>query len=221
MPTLAERRDLLTRIADIEQTTHLEEEEPPQTWWHVADLQEVTWHVALATPDPSPLQDGTPLEMLCGEISRGRDTRRNALAEAAPEYLPVADVSVLGGKPPRRWVPASDTSSIVARPGDLLVAGLGNYAYATVASKDSIADQHVYVLRLRDVARGPAIAAYLNSQRGYSVRQMLLTGTTVPSLRGADLARIPIPEEALRAPVQPKTPPVPLARRLENVLWGS
>ena len=88
-----------------------------------------------------------------------------------------------------------------------------------MAEGESIADQHVYVLRLRDVATGPAIAAYLNSQRGYRVRQLMLTGSTIPSLRGTDLAAIPIPDDALHAPVGPQVAPVPIARRLENLLW--
>jgi len=219
MPSLAERREVLAQLAHVERSTHVEEEEPAETWWHLADLRVVTWHVALATPDPRLLQDGMPLEVLCGEITRGRDTRRHAIPDAALGYLPVSDVSVLGGKPPRRWMLLNDPTATVAHRGDLLVAGLGNYAYATVAEGESIADQHVYVLRLRDVATGPAIAAYLNSQRGYRVRQLMLTGSTIPSLRGTDLAAIPIPDDALHAPVGPQVAPVPIARRLENLLW--
>lgn len=222
VPPLAVRRNLLDQLVELERTTHTEEEEPSETWWHTTDLREVPWRIALATPDRSPLEDGTPLEMLCGQISRGRETRRHALTEPAPDYLPVADVSVLGGKAPRRWMPVADTGpSVIAHPGDLMVAGLGNYAYATVVEHESIADQHVFVLRLRDVTSGKAIAAYLNSQRGYRVRQMLLTGSTIPSLRAADLAALPIPDDALRSPVEHEAPPLPLARRLENVLWGN
>lgn len=219
MPMLADRYRVSEQLWDLERATHVEEE-ASGTWWHVADLRATPWQVALATPDRSLLDDGTPLEMLYGQIARGRNTRDSALLEPALGYLPVSDVSVLGGKPPRRWLPADHRSAVVASPGDVLVALVGNYAYATVATEQSVADQHVVVLRFRDHSHATPIAAYLNSQRGYRVRQMLLSGSAIQSLRPSDLASLRIPDAALYEATQPEVAPAPIARRLENLLWG-
>ena len=45
---------------------------------------------------------------------------------------------------------------------------------------DDAVDRNVFVLRLRDPQRGPAIAHYLNGQTGYGLRQVLLTGDFIP-----------------------------------------
>lgn len=210
------------RIEAIATTTHAPEDEAIETWWHTIDLRTTEWRIALATPDPSRLTIGAPLGDFCDEIVRGRNTRPGSIDTDAPGYLPVADVSVLGGKQPRRWLPAETRNLIIAHPGDLLVAGLGNLAHATIAERMVAVDKNVYALRLRDPSLGRPIANYLNSQDGYGARQMLATGSTIPSIRASDIARIPLPAAALEISEQViVTSPLPLSQRLEQVLWKS
>jgi hypothetical protein len=127
---------------------------------------------------------------------------------------------MLGGKPPRRWLRSDADNQVVARPGDLLVAAVGNYAYATTVDADIAVDRNVYRIRLHDPSLRSAVAAYLNSADAFGVRRILLSGVTVPSLPKADIVRIPIPPQALTdvADIGESTLQ-PLARRLEQALW--
>jgi len=219
LPPLAQVRSLVDRLHEVQATTQIAEEEAVETWWQTADLRAVEWRIALATPRPAELTDGEPLADYCVEVRRGRNTRSGALEAEAPGYLPVADVSMLGGKPPRRWISPDDTPAVIAEPGDVLVAGLGNYAHARVAEVPVVADGHVVVLRLRNPELAPALARYLNGQAAYRIRQLLLTGTTIPSLSLTDLKRFPVPDHAFSLDESPD--PRPLASRLEQVLWQS
>lgn len=211
-------RRVIGFLQAIEHSTRLNEEEATETWWQTTDLRTAEWRIALATPDPSILTLGEPLANFCREIVRGRHTRRFAVDEDAPGYLPVADVSMLGGKPPRRWVPADDESLTIAYPGELLVAGLGNLPHARLADVPVAADDHVLVLRLRNSSLGPALTRYLNGQDAYRLRQMLTTGTTVPSISAVDIGRIPVPASVLEQP-DARAVLLPIAQRLEQVLW--
>lgn len=219
-PPLEQMRASAAVLAEVHGSTLIEEEAATETWWSTADLREFEWRFALATPDPAVLTHGEPLADFCGEMAVGCATRALALEAEAPGHLPVCDVSALGGKPPRRWVPIDEGRPVVANPGDLLVAQLGKLPHARVADRAVVVDQHVFVLRLRNPEHGPALARHLNGQDAYRIRQMFLTGTTIPSLSLADLRQFPVPHDALR--VQPVgVVPVPLAQRLEQVLWGS
>ncbi|TCI97397.1 hypothetical protein [Aeromicrobium sp. IC_218] len=220
VPPLAGLHALMEPLHAVEATTHREEAEAIETWWQTTDLRATEWRLALAIPDASILSNGSALRDFCGEIVRGKDTRSHALGAETPGYLPVADVSMLGGKAPRRWVPGDAGNPTVAYPGDLMVAGLGKLPHARIADAPLVADNHVFVLRLRNPGVGPALAHYLNGQDAYRLRQLFLTGTTIPSISVADLARIPVPESALELPEEPSAP-LPLSERLEQVLWTS
>ena len=166
------------------------------------------------------MAEGVPLGEYCAEIVRGRNTRRDAIDFEAPGYLAVADISTLGGKPPRRWVSAEAHNQVVACQGDLLMAVVGNYAYATVVDSNIAVDQHVYRIRLQDPSLGAAIANYLNSAEGFGLRRILLSGATVPSLSRPDVGRIPIPNAAFDVVGEIDTATqTPIAQRLEQVLW--
>lgn len=217
VPPLAQMRSIADRLHDVQATTRMAEEEAVETWWQTTDLRVAEWRIALATPNPAELTNGEPLGDYFGEVRRGRNTRNGALDSEAPGFLPVADVSVLGGKSPRRWLSPDHGSAVVAEPGDLLVASLGNQAHARVADRSVIADSHVIVGRLRNRDLGPALAQYLNSQAAYRVRQFFLTGATIPSLSVSDLRRFPVPRDALSLDVVPDSRT--LASRLEQVLW--
>jgi hypothetical protein len=220
LPPAERLQRLATDLRVLADATGLQEEEVAETWWQTADLRQMEWRIALATPDPSILTAGAPLANFCGEIVRGRSTRELAIETEAPGFVPVADVSMLGGKPPRRWVPEEQGKPVIALPGDLLVAALGNLPHARVVDSPVAADTHVLVLRLRNPALGPALARLLNGPDAYRVRQMFASGSTIPSISARDLGRIPVLESALEqfdAPVVQ----VPLAERLEQVLWQS
>lgn len=220
VPTLNQLAAKSGIIDSIRESAHSSEEQPAETWWGTADLRTVEWRIALAAQNPGQLSEGVPFGEYCLEIVRGHNTRRDGIDFEAPGYLAVADVSMLGGKPPRRWIPAEGHNQVVAHRGNLLVAALGNYAYATVVENNVAVDQHVYRIRLQDPSLSAAIAKYLNSADGFGLRRMLLSGATIPSLTRSDVGRIPIPNSALEAVGEIDAyAQTPVARRLEQVLW--
>lgn len=220
VPPLAEVGSIDRQLAAIERSTHREEEETSgTTWWRIADLSHQDWTLALTTPDPNALNNGLPLGDLCGEIVRGRHVPKEDYRDGPGEgLLPVTDISVLGGKPVRRWVPIEQGPTIAA-PGDVFVAAVGARPHALVATATTAVDRNVFLLRLRDPGVGPALVHYLNSQTGYGLRQTLLTGDYIPGLRKDNLARLPIAPGALDF-IGNAEPLVPLALQLEQALWG-
>lgn len=221
VPALNQLMSMSDAIDSLEETTHSLEERAGETWWGTADLRTLEWRLALAIPNPGQLDEGVPLGTYCTEIARGRNTRRDSIDFEAPGYVAVADVSTLGGKSPRRWLAAEASSQIFAYPGDLLVAAVGDYAYASIVDNVVVVDQNVYRIRLLDQSLAGAIARYLNSANGFGVRRIFLSGVTVTSLSRSDLGRFPIPNEALASPVSLSDDSVPLAQRLELALWQS
>lgn len=220
IPSSGDLAALTPAIAAIEATTRRDEHEPIETWWSTADLRTLEWRIALATPDPERLESGPPLREYCSAIIRGRNTRPFSLDSEEPGYLPVLDVSTLGGKPPRRWLPVEADNQTVAQPGHLVVAGLGKFAYATVVTRPAVIDRHVFLLQLNDDTLGPAIAGFLNSRDGYALRQIFLRGSTVPSISNSDIGKIPIPHGLLEQFVDNDAAPIfPLSQRLERALW--
>lgn len=218
LPPLQRLYRISNELREIHRSTLIEEDTPVETWWSTTDLRTTEWRIALATPDPSILDAGEPLGDYCGEILRGKASRDLAIEEEAPGYLPVADISMIGGKPPRRWVPEEAGSPRIAEPGDLLVAGLGKLPHAWVADQRVAVDSHVLLLRLRNRDLGPTLARYLRGQDAFRIRQLLLSGAYIPQLSARDLARIPIPTYALEEPAEPAIS-LPLSERLEQVLW--
>ncbi|MGW9027307.1 hypothetical protein ACWGQ5_24695 [Streptomyces sp. NPDC055722] len=219
VPPLAHSQRLGRVLAQIEEGTHRAETSAESTWWTTADLRvRNDWALTLATPRPELLDDGEPLSSFIRELAPSRSTRKAEVAEELPGTLPVVDVSALAGKPTRRWVEPGSAGATIIAPGDLLVAGVGDHSYATIAQRQGVADPHVFVLRLLDESQGPALAHYLNGREGQATRQILLRGATVPSLRRADVERFPVPPEALDYDGDIE-PVVPLAEQLEQVLW--
>ncbi|MFJ7986458.1 hypothetical protein [Streptomyces sp. NPDC096351] len=222
MPPAADIQRLNPILAQIEARTHRAEEPAESTWWTTADLRvRNDWAITLATPNPELLEAGEPLGSFVQELTRGRSTRGVEIQEELPGCLPVVDVSALAGKPIRRWVAPETAETVRATaitPGDLLVANVGEYSYATVAQHSGVADPHVFVLRLLDQSQGRVLAHHLNGREGMAIRRILLRGATVPSLRRSDIERFPIPQQALEYEGDIE-PVVPLAEQLEQVLW--
>ncbi|MFE5025043.1 hypothetical protein ACFRAO_17310 [Streptomyces sp. NPDC056656] len=219
LPPLAEVQRLDRVLASIEAGTHREEEPSESTWWVVADLRRRDdWGIMLATPRPELLEDGEPLGSFVREMKPSRSTRGFEVPTELQGTLPVVDVSALGGRPTRRWAAPQSTTVTLIAPGNLLIARVGEYSYATVAQRPAVADPGIFVLRLHDQSQGPALAHFLNGREGQTRRRMFLRGVTVPSLRRTDIERFPIPAEALdfEGDVEPD---VGLADQLERVLW--
>ncbi|MFD5469891.1 hypothetical protein [Streptomyces sp. NPDC127105] len=219
LPPLVEVQRLDRVLASIEVGTHREEEPSESTWWVTADLRRrVDWGIMLATPRPELLEDGEPLGSFVREMKPSRSTRSFEVPTELPGTLPVVDVSALGGRPTRRWAAPQFTTVTLIAPGDLLIARVGEYSYATVAQRPAVADPGIFVLRLHDQSQGPALAHFLNGREGQTRRRMFLRGVTVPSLRRTDIERFPIPAEALEFEGDVE-PDVGLADQLEQVLW--
>ncbi|MBM2617886.1 hypothetical protein JIG36_20220 [Actinoplanes sp. LDG1-06] len=213
LPSPADRARLRRRLSDIELTTRRAEEEARETWWRITDLADGDWQTALATPTPQALDDGVPLGELCRQIVRGSSAGYST--EPGPDLLPVTDIGVLGGRPVRRWTPPGP-NTVVAEPGDVFVAVAGNRPHAAPATTTTVVDRNLFVLRLHDPAIGPALVRYLNGQTGYGLRQALLTGSVIPNLTKAGLARLPVNLDNAVG----DEPQAPLDVRLERALWG-
>lgn len=217
---LARQFELESVLQAIELSTHVEEDEAPSTWWRTTDLRGNDWHLLLATPEPERLNDGEPLESFADKIEQGKVRSRDDDTDQPGTGLPVTDIGVLSGRPPKRWAATLDRSATVSSTGDVLVAAVGNRAHATVATDMSVLDRNVIRIHLKDPRQAEAIAHFLNGSAGYGLRQVLLRGSTVPHLSVANLSRMPVPADTL---VYEGTavPSTPLALRLEHALWRS
>ena len=219
-PALEGRTPLQERIAHIELQTHRSEEEAAETWWRTADLRGTDWQQQLIAPDPAALSNGIPLRDLCTEIMRGRPVRQEAITDRPePGSLPLTDISVIDGKRARRWVLPGAKPPIVAHPGDVLVAAVGNRPHAYLVTEITAVDRNLWLLRLVNGDLGPGLVRYLNGEVGYGVRQLLLTGRYLPGLRKDHLSALPVPLETLQDP-GPGEPGVPLDLQLEQALWN-
>jgi hypothetical protein len=208
------------QLASIESHTHRPEEEATETWWRTVDLRGSDWPLQLVTPDPAILRSGVPLGDLCAEIVRGRPVPQETVSDRpAAGYLPLTDISVIGGKPVRRWVPLDPKAPIIAHQGDVLIAAVGNRPHAFLVSESTAVDRNLWLLRLLDTEHGPGLVRYLNGETGYGARQLLLTGDFIPGLRKDNLSVLPVPSEALDDPGAGE-PLVPLDLQLEQALWN-
>lgn len=222
VPSLAVQGDLAPMLTEIERTTHIEEEEAPQTWWRVSDLRNTKdWYLETSVGDAQ-LVDGVDLGSLCEQIARGRRVRALAVTEPAEGLVPVTDIPVLGGMGTKHWVPDDPRRLTFAEPGDVFVAAVGDRPHAMPATSRTAVGDRVYVLRLKNRSQAAGLARFLNSTEGFRRRSLFLTRGGAPSFAKRDLERLPIPEKAL-GDVQPEglpaQPQVPLADRLEQVLW--
>lgn len=222
LPSARQERELPLEehLALVELHTHRPEEEATETWWRTVDLRGSDWKMQLVTPNPSVLDDGVPLGDLCAEIVRGRLVPKEAISDRpAPDHLPLTDISVIGGKPVCRWVSLEPKPPIVAHPGDVLVAAVGNRPHAFLVTENTAIDRNLWLLRLHDADHGPGLVRYLDGQTGYGVRQLLLTGEFIPGLRKDNLSALPVPPEALDD-LGPGEPLLPLDLQLEHALWN-
>lgn len=219
LPSAETQARIQTDLAGILARLENAEVEAATTWWSTANLQELSWQLALATPEPEQLSFGSPLTDHASVLS-GKQIDRNALLDShKPGLLPVTNGSVLSGRKRPRWTEQT-ANTVTAIPGDVLVASVGDRANARVVEEATVIDQGILLVRPNRSERAVKIAAYLNSRAGQARRQMLLSGAIIPRVSIRDLAKIPIPEdlfegEAVDAPL------VPLTDELEELLWTS
>lgn len=214
------RASLSEAIASIEKQTHRDEDEGVETWWSTADLHRHSWRIALATPEPIALMDGVPLSDLALEIKSGRAfDRKIALTAQAEGAFPVVTGSTLAGRPFTRWLPDAPSSTL-AEPGDLLIAAVGERAHAQINDHRVAIDSGVYRVRLDEQRYARAVVSFLNGQKGFGLRKMVISGAVVPRVSRRDLEKIRIPSSVLEAP-DVDNPIEPLSTQLERVLWAS
>jgi hypothetical protein len=218
LPPLTNQHALAKGLSDLEASTHIAEEEAAETWWRTADLRNEEWRLILASPQPELHLQGVPLKDYCREIVKGRPVLSVATKEQEVGSLPVADIRMLSGNAPQRWVPATADRITRVHPGDLCVAAAGERPHAAVVHIEAVADPNVYVLRLRNPVLGRRLARYLNGQDGLAFRRMLISGAFIPNLRRGDLEQLPVRKAALDL-LEADPPVTPLADRLEHLLW--
>lgn len=217
-PDEVTRQGATAFLATVESGTERQTEDAAETWWSVADLREVEWRAALATPEPAQLLSGTSLEDLGLEVSAGRPFDRTAVLTTPTEgALPLVNGGVLAGRPVTRWL-VKDAKSSVAEPGDVLVAAVGDRPHARVAEQRAIIDSDVYRLRVPVGLPPERVTSYLNGQVGHGLRRLLLSGSVIPRVSLRDLKQLRVPDGSLDEG-RAGGPLKPLAEQLEQVLW--
>ncbi|GAA4064904.1 hypothetical protein GCM10023065_15610 [Microbacterium laevaniformans] len=220
VPSLEEQRAAAYPLAAIEQRLRGQEQEGPTTWWRAADLRGQQWRFALASANPSLMQDGEPLGDY-GEIARGRQSRSRGdePVDPAAGVLPLATGMYLAGR--RDEVAPVLPDSLIAQPGDVLVAVIGERPMAQVVSQPMLVSDTVYRIRPNEWILAPAIASFLNSAIGLARWRFLALDGTVPQMRLSDLRQFPVPTGALDTQAGDVLPMGPLDAQLESILWPS
>lgn len=219
LPAIEAQARIQTDLTEILARLENMEVEAATTWWSTANLRELNWQLALATPEPEQLSIGNPLSDHSSVFS-GKQVDRDALLDShKPGLLPVANGSVLSGRQRPRWTKQA-VGIMTAFPGDVLVAAVGDRANARVVEETTVIDQGILLVRPNRREYATKIAAYLNSRAGQARRQILLSGATIPRVSIRDLGKIPVPDdlfdvEAVDAPL------APLTDELEELLWAS
>lgn len=209
---------LRVEIAAVELQTHRPVEEAVETWWSTADLRNVGWRLALATPHPAEFLEGTELETLGFEITPGRASDRHSVPTIRVDgSLPVVSMGVLGGRPVTKWMVES-ASTIVAEPGDVLVAGMMTRANARVATERCVLDATMYRVRPPEGVRPESVVRFFNGQVGHGLRQLALSGMTIPRITPKDFRQLRVPDEAFEVGIS-AGPVESLGEQLEQVLW--
>ncbi|MBN9632779.1 MAG: hypothetical protein J0I18_19600 [Actinobacteria bacterium] len=220
VPSLEDQRVAAYPLAAIEQRLRGQEQEGPTTWWRVTDLRGEQWRFALASANPSLMREGEPLGDY-SEIVRGRQSRSREHEPLDPSLgvLPLATGMYLAGK--RDEVAPVLPNSLIAEPGDVLVAFIGERPLAQVVSQPMLVSDTVYRIRPHERALAPAIASFLNSAIGLARWRFLALDGTVPQMRLTDLRQFPVPVDALELQAMDVLPAGPLDAQLEGILWPS
>jgi hypothetical protein len=209
-------------VADLHYAPATTALEVGQSWWRLAALpRERSWGVYLATKNPEALEQGTALEELAVEFQHGQTI--SVLSDAPHHgwlpYLALRDLRA--GHEPAIW---AAPGSVVAHPGDIVMAEVGQRGASSVVSTPLIPGTGVCLVRLREAGLASRVVAYLNSEPGQAARALLATGSTISRLDLRALRVLRIPETALagEAPAPDSALPVPepLTMRLDALLWN-
>jgi hypothetical protein len=125
---------------------------------------------------------------------------------------------VRSGIEPSAW---AAPSSLVAEPGDIVVADVGKRGAAAVVYEPLIPGSGVSLIRLIDSAAAPRVVDYMNSQPGQAARSLLVTGEFVPHFTLRSLRSFRIPEGVLTGATVPASHVATesLSTRLDSLLW--
>lgn len=219
-PSSLEQSASAQRLAAIERGMRSQEVEAPTTWWKATDLRRTQWRFALASANPALLQDGEPLGNYC-QIMRGRQSRLRENGEhlSTGEMLPLATGMYLAGR--RNELAPLLPDSILAQPGDVLAAVIGDRPLAQVVDQPMILSNTTFLLHPYERDSAPAIAKFLNSPTGLARWRFLALDGVAPQMRLSDLREFPVPYGALDEQTDMVAPPGPLDAQLEGILWPS
>ncbi|ASN39988.1 hypothetical protein CGQ24_13845 [Arthrobacter sp. 7749] len=217
VPSLNFQSKLRPRIEAAESALREQAGEAPSTWWTTKDLTQVDWSIAIAAADTSSLDDGQQLAYYCA-ITPGQSFGRASTATTRGYgFLPVATGSYLTGLRPLRFLPEAE-ARIIAHPGDILIASIGDRANAQILEQHMAASTSVFILRPFELNITEPLVRFLNSRQGNARRQMLTSGGIMPRLRTASLASLPVPDGAFTDHGYGGAAG-PLELYLEGILW--
>ncbi len=189
------------------------------SWWRVATLAATgDWHAQLSLRNPSLLEEGIPLGDLA-EVASGRRPR-SYFSTPRPDTLPVRQGLSVDGRNVRMWATVDAAPRI--HPGDIVIVEVGLRGRVSVNEEECLAGQGVLVIRPNSPALAQALASYLSSESAQELRASLVQGL-IPRLTPALLRKFPVPENVLSSVAMPQPRPVmplPLAERLEQLLWS-
>lgn len=217
IPSPVEQEPLQSALLHIASRIDSTESEAVATWWSMANLQDIPWQFALATPDPERLLVGEPLGDFVEIVMGRRPDDERVVSVPSADSLPIATGATLAGRPPKRWLEHSEVA-ITASTGDVLVAMLGRRANAQIVSEPMVVGSSVLRVRPHESNFAPQIASFLNSQAGYARRQVYMAGKPMGHLSVAALREMTIPEDALNGPMYPGLG-LSLSAELEDLLW--
>jgi hypothetical protein len=136
---------------------------------------------------------------------------------SSTDMLPLATGMYLAGR--RDEAAPVLPNSLIAEPGDVLVAVIGERPLAQVVSQPMLVSDTVYRVRPSERMLAPAIASFLNSAIGLARWRFLALDGTVPQMRLTDLRQFPVAEGALEVQAAEVLPVGPLDAQLESILW--
>lgn len=220
VPPAAEQHSAAATLATIEFGLRGQEAEAPTTWWKVGDLRGSEWRFALAAANPALHQDGEPLSQYA-DVFRGRQSRSrdDEIPGEGDAVLPLATGMFLAGR--RTEVAPVLHDSLIAQPGDVLVASIGERPMAQVVGQSMVVSNTVYLIRPHSPERAPAIARFLNGVTGSARWRFLALDGMIPQMRLSDLRSFPVPAGALDEFADIDLPVGPLDAQIESILWPS
>jgi hypothetical protein len=218
---MRERLETLHPLFEGSQLVDMRRHEVHGSWWRIADLHGADrWDVFVVLAEPDLLRSGVPLAELCEEMVVGKAVRDHVLPAPQPDWPRVyTSRSVRAGHIDDLWLDPS-VPAVVAEPGDLLIPYVGATGLSTLSTQRAAVDRNIILCRLRDQRISETLVNYLNSDRGQSVRRVLVHGQP-PSLTLKIARQFPIPMDIAfgEGATSDDVGFLPLSARLDDLLW--